>query len=112
MFHFILNVHALGLFEIPSQFTPQATDHLFFSHKPDWPKYFGAVKSTSPLHDVALLSPFVFLHVFPLESITHPSGQFDITGGQSPWVFAFNIEYITAAKNPSSKTPAIVSTIR
>ena len=105
-------MHAFGLFDIPSQFALQSMDHLYFSHNPPWPKYAGAVKSTLLPHDDAIVRPFAFLHVFPSESITHPSGQLDITGGQSPMAFAFIMEYITAVKNPSSKTPAIVSTIR
>jgi hypothetical protein len=105
-------VHAFELFDIPSQFTPHECAHLYFSHSPDWPKYAGAEKSTLLPHDDAIAPPFAFLQVFPSESITHPSGQLEITGGQSPIVFAFSMEYMTTPKNPRSKIPAIISTIR
>jgi len=102
-------VHTFGLLDIPSQFTPQVCDHLYFSHSPDCPKYF--VSSVLMFVHV-VLTPFIFLHVFPSSSITQLSGQFAITGGHSPIVFAFIIEYATTAKNPRSSSPAIISTMR
>ena len=113
--YFVFTLHTLGLFEIPSQFIPHVLAHLYFSHNPLCPKYADSdVLSESP-HEPALLVlgiPFKFLHVLPSVSITQLSGQFEITGGQSPIAFALIMEYITAVKNPSNKMPAIISTMR
>jgi hypothetical protein len=55
---------------------------------------------------------FGFSHVLPSAPTTQLSGQFAITGGQSPILFALIMLYNTVIMNPTNNIPATSNTIR